>query len=146
MIFPLTDRMSLPDCLYFMRYLIYVYCNCLLSVMLYILKFTLVYSSSHFPTWQKIQKTEISQKRKPGSWFTFFDFSFQQKFDCWLLFLGGYSIKIAKYLFSKPEKQAMASLWRNHTYKKFFNLKKMNKYNINLNALNSKSYFYEAIW
>lgn len=41
-------------------------------------------------------------------------------FDCCLLFLREYSLRIVKYPLPKPEQEVMTSLWRSYTYKKQF--------------------------
>ena len=45
-----------------------------------------------------------------GSYFKYFGFSVWRRFDCWLLFLRRYSLKIANYPLSKSEQHAVTSL------------------------------------
>ena len=69
-------------------------------------------------------------------------FFFRGRFDGWLLFLRSYALKITKHPLPKPEQQVLTSPWCHHTLKLVFKPEKDEQ--IYLDALNSKSYFYET--
>ena len=70
-------------------------------------------------------------------------FFFRGRFDGWLLFLRSYALKITKHPLPKPEQQVLTSPWCHHTLKLVFKPEKDEQ--IYLDALNSKSYFYETV-
>ena len=70
-------------------------------------------------------------------------FFFRVRFDGWLLFLRSYALKITKHPLPKPEQQVLTSPWCHHTLKLVFKPEKDEQ--IYLDALNSKSYFYETV-